>query len=62
MRPVPLLERSILSSDCSYSVGSMVDAQWMDGWWEGIVIHCESDEKIQVYFPGIYKSLFSTGK
>lgn len=53
VRPAPSSERPILSPDCSFNVGSMVDARWMNGWWEGIVIHCESDEKIQVYFPGI---------
>jgi hypothetical protein len=62
VRPAPLLDRPNLSSDHAFIIGSMVDAWWMDGWWEGIVIHCESDEKIQVYFPGKHKSLFSTGK
>jgi hypothetical protein len=54
VRPAPLIDRSKLNSDRAFSIGSLVDARWMDGWWEGIVIHCESDEKIQVYFPGKY--------
>jgi len=63
VRPAPSSERPILSSDCSFNVGSMVDARWMNGWWEGIVIHCESDEKIQVYFPGEKRvSIFAPGQ
>lgn len=34
------------------SIGTIVDAWWHDGWWEGIVIQKEADEKFQVYFPG----------
>ncbi|MCL7026708.1 hypothetical protein MKW94_025673, partial [Papaver nudicaule] len=32
-------------------VGASVDAWWHDGWWEGVVVHNESDERVHVYFP-----------
>ncbi|GFQ07979.1 hypothetical protein PHJA_002941900 [Phtheirospermum japonicum] len=37
-----------------FVVGSAVDAWWCNGWWEGVVIGCDTLEKsnFQIYFPG----------
>ncbi|KAJ6828103.1 uncharacterized protein M6B38_365720 [Iris pallida] len=39
-------------SSCSLGVGSVVDAWWHDGWWEGIVIEKISKEIFRVLLPG----------
>lgn len=44
------------SSDVRFEVGAAVDAWWCDGWWEGVVIGCDTSAKsnLQLYFPGAY--------
>uniref|UniRef100_A0A0E0ELS6 BAH domain-containing protein n=1 Tax=Oryza meridionalis TaxID=40149 RepID=A0A0E0ELS6_9ORYZ len=37
---------------CSFDAGSIVDAWWNGGWWEGIVLQQGNDRRLQVYFPG----------
>ncbi|CAA7401442.1 unnamed protein product [Spirodela intermedia] len=46
-----LLPQSKISS-AVFNVGSIVDAWWHDGWWEGVVLSREDDYTIRVYFPG----------
>ncbi|XP_073299974.1 uncharacterized protein [Primulina huaijiensis] len=50
VRPTPLSDEG--SGSSVVNVGSVVDAWWHDGWWEGIVIKNNSVNKIHVYFPG----------
>ncbi|KAK6149643.1 hypothetical protein DH2020_017168 [Rehmannia glutinosa] len=47
------------SSDFRFEVGAAIDARWCDGWWEGVVIGCDTSSKnnLQVYFPGENKFL-----
>lgn len=47
---------------CSFDVGSVVDAWWHDGWWEGVVTCKELEGKLRVYFPGEQRdSIFGLG-
>ncbi|KAJ3677408.1 hypothetical protein LUZ60_003132 [Juncus effusus] len=48
VRPVPV-ERS---PGNNIEVGSIVDARWLDGLWEGIVVRSDPDRRFLVYFPG----------
>ncbi|KAL2347572.1 hypothetical protein Fmac_001572 [Flemingia macrophylla] len=50
VRPAPPANRSELS--WMGDVGSVVDAWWHDGWWEGIVVLKDSEASYHVYFPG----------
>ncbi|EPS62942.1 hypothetical protein M569_11845, partial [Genlisea aurea] len=50
IRPVLLPDGAIVYD--SLNIGTIVDALWHDGWWEGIVLKKESRDRIAVYFPG----------
>ncbi|KAL9148968.1 hypothetical protein ABFS82_12G078900 [Erythranthe guttata] len=57
---VRLSGRTIVRPTTSYdekvsdvlNVGCVVDAWWHDGWWEGIIVNKESEDRLKVYFPG----------
>lgn len=50
IRPISSCSQYSVPSDIS--VGGMVDVWWHDGWWEGIVVKKDSDNRFCVYFPG----------
>ncbi|OMO90258.1 hypothetical protein CCACVL1_07437 [Corchorus capsularis] len=59
IRPSPQCPKG--SASCIV-VGSVVDVWWHDGWWEGIVVKNDSEDKLHVYFPGEKReSIFNSG-
>ena len=56
IRPAPPSHKFDKSS--GVDVGSVVDAWWHDGWWEGIIVETEPESKYHVYFPGMTLLLF----
>ncbi|XP_022733539.1 uncharacterized protein LOC111287323 [Durio zibethinus] len=59
IRPSPQYPEG--SASC-IGVGSVVDVWWHDGWWEGIVVKKDSEDKFHVYFPGEkQESVFDRG-
>jgi hypothetical protein len=40
------------SKGSCFDAGTIVDAWWHGGWWEGIVLRQGDNGRLQVYFPG----------
>ncbi|KAF8407823.1 hypothetical protein HHK36_006959 [Tetracentron sinense] len=60
VRPHPPTNKCGVS--LGFVVGTPVDVWWCDGWWEGIVVLKESEDKLHVYFPGEKRtSIFGRG-
>lgn len=47
-------------ANVAFEIGSPVDAQWNDGWWEGVITEIDNggNDNLQVHFPG--EDLYST--
>lgn len=51
----PNLKLSKENDVWTVGVGMPVDVWWCDGWWEGIVAQKVSEEKFEVYLPGMLR-------
>ncbi|CAK9186317.1 unnamed protein product [Ilex paraguariensis] len=59
VRPSPPSNKSRFS--WVVEIGTVVDAWWHDGWWEGIVVKKTSKDMLHLYFPGEKReSIFSS--